>query len=347
VVGTLGLQGTIEKGPGIKLWRDAAVLLRVSADLGLGDDDRAGLLSMYAALRMAPRYRARVADQMGASLHAALYERYEDILLRLVLEQALQRPAILVELGSGVGRILHQYASCLKNEDSAATYKYSLGTMYSGENLPHRENLRLLLGLDFQQRMLVDSAAWLKESKLSSTISDGTLVQILGAVQHLPLMPDHAAFEWATKVVCILFQTIGNQLTPHLRAEMLRKAWDVAKPSGIVLVSAFNGTVFEEQAIPYYADIRASVGKPLYAEARTLLTARGVYSKWMTPQELSDAFDVAGIPGFRVLAADELPIAKRFRDYLQIGSQKRSKSRALVGVAAVGVDFDVTQFPCE
>lgn len=344
LLGVLSLTYPVRKAQGIQLWRDAAILLRIASDLDLSYDERCELLAMYAAFRMAPRYRARVADQLGASLHAALYERYEDILLRGLVEQALERPMVLIELGSGVGRVLHQYASCLKNEGTAAPYKLMFPQMYSGEKLRNLENLKLLLGLDFQERMFSYSNAWLRESKLSSMVTDARLMQVLGTVQHLPFALNGSVFGRATKVVCVLFQTIGNQLTPGLRSEMLRKAWNVVKPSGILLVSAFNGTAFNEQGVPYYADISASVGKPIYSSENTFLSSRGVYSKWMTPDELRETLEEAGIEKFRILTEAELPILHKYQEYLPIESQEFLRKRALVAVASSNRRLDIDRW---
>lgn len=335
----LGLEGELGKARGIQLWRDLAILRRISDRRSLSEAECHELVGMYAAFRMARHYRARVADQLGASLHATLYERYEDILLRVVMSRALADPTVLVELGSGVGRVLHQYASCLRNEETSATYKHHFPLMYEAESLPHSSNLVLLLGLDFQERMLAGSYTWLRESNLGDLIGEARVVQVAGSVQHLPIRFGNHAFGDSIKVVCMLFQTIGNQLTGELRARMLSQAWDAVGEKGALFVSAFNGKAFKEQAVPYYRDIRASVGKMLYSSENTFISSRGVYSKWMTPAELEEAFRLAGIQKFLILTAKDLPIVGHFEKYLDTDSQKKLRKRALVGVAWRGADL--------
>jgi hypothetical protein len=285
---------------------------------------------------MSSYYRKSVADQMYGSIEAISYERYEDVILRLLMNDLLRTDQVaLIEIGGGVGRILHQYGSCISTrEDAARRYRLNFPMMYAPSSLDNPDNLKLIIGLDFQERMLSVATRWLKEkeSRLYALVREGRIVQIRGSARYMPLSLGDPEYDNVYKVVCILFQTLGNQLCRELQIEMLKRAWQLSFPKGLLLVSVFSRKVFHEQAQPYYSSIRKSVGKGMYSENGVFLSSKGVYSRWFEEKELSELFVDAKIENFRIFNGHNLKDFPDFQGYVDLESQNVYKKRALMGI---------------
>ncbi|MEW6216197.1 MAG: hypothetical protein AB1543_00715 [Candidatus Bipolaricaulota bacterium] len=331
----------VESQASRKLWRDLASLRDIVHRAALNEDALFELIGMWGARAMARRYKSTVADQLSGESPATDYERYEDVMLRGVVNSLLKRgPLVLVELGSGVGRILLQYASCLATSRRAARqYRKAFPDMYAPSSVRHSDRLMMLLGVDFEARMLQSSSAWLRQTELYSEVERGLVCQVLGSVQYSPLGKNHDMFGGAAKLVCILFQTIGNQLKRAHRIRMVEQAWDLAQPHGVVLVSAFNGEAFDHVGVPYYKSIQASVGRGIYARNATFLSERGIYSKWMLPQELQDVCARGGMEDALILSDMSLAVFPGFERYIPAKVQAQSRQRSLVAVGATNTEL--------
>jgi hypothetical protein len=313
--------------------------------MGLSEDDVCEVYAILAAEAMASGYREHVADPAFASLEAVNFEKYEDILLRRVIESALEGSdaVALIELGSGPGRLLHQYGSTISTTKGAsAMYRRYEGKMYRPESLRNHERLRLLLGVDFSQVMLRSASRWLVQERLADLIERGRIAQVRATVRELPI--DFTTAEWSgvTRVACILFQTLGNQLSRSLQVAMLESARRCVGESGVVFVSVFNAESFAEQGLPYYQSIEGSVGGIWGLGDRAFLSDRGVYSRWLFPNELTELMEEAGMPGSAVLDQRELVSFPKFDSYIDIHSQERYKRRALVGVYSPHLKVQLT-----
>lgn len=318
-----------------KLWTDIAYLRRSVRNAHLNEDDLYELIAMWGARGMAPRYKSIVADQLFGERHATDYERYEDVLLRTAINVLLRETQlVLVELGSGVGRYLVQYASCAsRNKYAARQYRNAFRQMYEPQSLPDSENLQMLIGIDFEERMLRSANTWMNQTNLSAAIKTGFVTQILGSIQDVPLAVEHGVFGGATKLVCVMFQTIGNQLTEAHRIHLLRKAWQLTQPNGVLFLSAFNGETFDSQGVPYYESIQASVGRPIFMTDATFVSEKGIYSKWMFPRELEETCHKAGIRKPLILTTRNLAVFDDYDRYIPIDNQALLKNRALVAIA--------------
>lgn len=315
-------------------------------DGNLSEDQQRELFGILASELMASGYREHVADPAQASMEAVSYERYEDILLRQVMNFVLagDQPVVLVELGSGVGRLLHQYGSGISTNDEACIYYRRLGPqLYRPDYLPNGDNLRLIVGVDFSRYMLKKSVAWLQSDRLGPLIREGRIAQLLGTIRSLRLGFDDGVLTNSVRVVCILFQTIGNQLGSDLQVEMLKKAKDIAGPDGVVFVSAFNGEAFDQQSKAYYESIVRSVGQAWYWGDDFFLSKKGVYSKWMRPDEMKRLFRQADMKQAVVLNDDMLPVFEDYARYTAVNKQIRYKRRAIIGVYADGFGKDLVK----
>jgi uncharacterized protein YbaR (Trm112 family) len=313
-----------------------ARLLKLCSQFGMSFEDTCEIASMWASYAMSPYYRKSVADQMYGAIEAISYERYEDILLRLIMNDLLKAKKVaLIEIGSGVGRVLHQYGSCISiREDAAPRYRLNFPQLYAPNSLNRPDNLRLIIGLDFQQKMLRIATLWLreKESRLFDLVKEGRIIQIKGSARYMPFSLNNPEYSNIYKVVCILFQTLGNQLTRELQVDMLKKAWQLVFPEGLLIVSVFNREVFDEQALPYYFGIKKSVGNKVYLKDGTFLSSKGVYSRWFQEEELKSLFVDANIKDFTILSGRGFKGFSDFQGYLNLESQNIYKRRALIGI---------------
>lgn len=327
-------------GDQVSACRGIAAALRVCREFDLNLKETHELIGILGSHLMSPGYKRYVADQMYASIEAVSYEKYEDIILRAMLNGFLiDTPVILIELGSGVGRLLHQYGSCISGRiDAAIPYRRHLPLLYEQHSIAGIDNLKFILGMDFEWRMIKLASRWLREERLYDHVEDGRISQVLGSTLHPPLSFEGVPNEDTIKIVCILFQTLGNQTLRELQIDMIRKAWQLASPNGIVLVSVFNAKSFEEQAPIYYSSIRKSVGSAIYCRDGVFFSSKAVYSKWFDPDELKKLFGETDIRNFIIYDNDSLVEFPEYSEYLNLQSQRLYKKRALIGVACSKTD---------
>jgi hypothetical protein len=328
-----------------RLLARVASLLHIARDMGLSDDDVCEVYAILAAQAMAAGYREHVADPAHASLEAVNFEKYEDILFRKVMESALQASdaVALIELGSGPGRLLHQYGSTISTTKGASEmYRRYEREMYRPDSLRHHERLRLLLGVDFSQDMLRSASRWLVQERLADLIESGRLAQVRATVRELPIDFDTPEWHGVTRVACILFQTLGNQLSRSLQIAMLESAKRCVGDSGVVFVSVFNAESFAKQGQQYYESIEGSVGGIWGLGERAFLSDRGVYSRWLFPAEMSDLMEAAGMHDAVVLDERELVSFPKLASYIDVASQESYKRRALVGLYSPSLKIKLT-----
>jgi len=184
---------------------------------------------------------------------------------------------------------------------------------------------------------------WLKGSKIFDLVSQkGQIIQILGSIRHCNLSFKGSRFEKTSKIACILFQTLGNQISRELQIDLLRKAWEFVSPNGVVFVSVFNSAAFETQGRPYYSSIKGSVGRAIYWKDNVFLSSRGVYSKWFTVKEVEKLFKEAGIENYpTVLNGNTLKSFPQYDRYIDSNIQKVVKERGIIGIAGLPKAKDV------
>ncbi len=327
-----------------RLLSQVAALLALAREMRLDADDVREVYAILAGEAMAAGYWRHVADPARASMEAVNYEKYEDILLRKVMSSALaQSDAVaLLELGSGPGRLLHQYGSTISSRRDACQVYRRLGPkLYRPSSLPDHDRLRLVLGVDFADDMLQSASKWLVQDKLGDLIVEGRIAQVRATVRDLPFAFSSPEWDGTTRVACILFQTLGNQLSRDLQVEMLRAANLCIGERGVVFVSVFNAQSFDEQGRQYYESIEGSVGPAWAFDDRSFLSKFGVYSRWLFPEELRDLMADADMGDASVLTGETLRLFPEYESYIDVARQDRYKRRALIGVYARGLDVEV------
>jgi hypothetical protein len=321
-----------------------ATLVRMKGQSKCSDADIREVYSILTAEAMSEGYRQHIADPVVASEEAVNYEKYEDILLRRAMESCLANndDVALIELGSGPGRVLHQYGSVVSNRPGACKKYRAMGAeLYSPESLENRDRIRLILGIDFAHDMLQSAAQWFQQDLLDDLVRDGRISQVCAAVSEVPVNFDLPAWQGTSRVACILFQTLGQQIGREAQLEMLNAARRLIGERGIVFVSVFNAEAFEREGLAYYESVRGSVGEPWCRGDRSFISERGVYSKWFWPDELRSLFDEADMQEAVVLDTKELPTFSNYR-YIDAATQEKYKRRVLIGVFARGVDFSLS-----
>jgi len=316
--------------------RDLATILKTCKETGLDVKDANEAISILGSRGMSRGYRRYVADLLYASSEAVDYEKYEQILLRKIVNCFLAegKSTVLVEIGSGVGRILHQYGCCISERtDACVPYRRYCPALYGHGSLVYPKGLRLLVGVDFEPRMVYYAMRWLQENNIYNLIREGQIIQVLGPVRHIKLSFKDTRYNEAIRFVCILFQTLGNQIGEESQIEMLKKAWEFASPRGLIFVSVFNASAFRDQAPSYYSSIKKSVGPALYCDRGVFLSSKGVYSKWFKKDELERLFDKAGFANYRVFDQKSLRTFSQYDTYISLDDQKSSKKRAIIGIA--------------
>jgi len=316
-----------------KLLRQLAYVLQRCHEMDLNPKETKLVVGMLGSKNMSYEYKTHIADVLSGSIEASGYELYEEIALREnVVKEVIKNNTALIEIGSGVGRLLHQYGSRIKRKLSSRGERYRrfLRLLYSYDP-QYARHLKLILGLDFERRMINEASSWLKASGLWPLVQSQRIMQVLALAStfNVNINPSYH------KIVTSLFQTLGNQLGEALQIDMLKKAREFASPNGTVFISVFNASVFETYAKSYYRSIEASVGKAIYCKDSVFLSSRGVFSLWFTPEKIRKLCKEAGYGKIKILSDGNLKPFAHFNDYLKTREQERFKRRAIFAIAHI------------
>lgn len=316
-----------------KLLRQLAYVLQRCNEMDLNPKETKLVVGMLGSKNMSYEYKTHIADVLSGSIEASGYELYEEIALREnVVKEVINNNTVLIEIGSGVGRLLHQYGSRIKRKLSfrGERYRRFLRLLYSYDS-QYAKHLKLILGLDFERRMMNEASSWLKASGLWSLVRSQRIMQVLALASTFSVNINRSYH----RIVTSLFQTLGNQLGEPLQIDMLKKAKELASPGGTVFISVFNASVFESYAESYYKSIEASVGKAIYCEDSVFLSSRGVFSLWFTPEKLRKLCKEAGFSKIKILSNDNLEPFADYDNYIKTKEQERFKKRAIFAITQV------------
>jgi uncharacterized protein YbaR (Trm112 family) len=276
-------------------------LTRKETKSKLTDDDKNLVKQIMASNNMAPNYRRFVADSMlDAPQSAYLYERYEDLYLRDLLEEQIRdmdKDIVFAEVGSGPGRYLVQLGARMSQHKRVASrYREhtETGPLYEFNAL-YKERLKKVIGIDYAEEMIHSGLEWLESTRLDDLVDSDVIFQIIAAAQYLTMDFGGTPYENTHKIVTCMFQTMGNQMSHNLQVHLLKKMKEFAQPSGVVVLSVFNEGVFDKYVDPYYRVIKRSIGKlkEVNKEAKSIMTTYGVYSKWLSKKGVNELFSEA------------------------------------------------------
>jgi len=303
--------------------------------------------------RMSKAYRQMVVDPHTGVEAAVHYEKYEDLFLRTRMREFIERSdgnhkgVVFIEVGSGPGRYLVQFGGKIESNDNACEQfrKNSASSdLYSYDPL-YEKNLKLIVGIDFSERMIRSALEWLKQNKLCDLFLNDRIVMIQAASQFLNLSFQDTPYKDSHKIVTCVFQTLGNQMERSLQIDLLKKMYKWAQPHGIIFVSVFNRGVFHHYFEPYYLGIEETIG-PIHRDEESLekailKTKWGVYSRWFDRKALRDLFRDAGIRNVDIRSGSGLrsglPLfrKKKETDYLNTNDQKLVRERAIFATVKI------------
>lgn len=299
--------------------------------------------------KMVPSYHENVVDPFSSAPRARFIERYEDLYIDSVLDEYTKNKkekVIFIEMGVGTGRYLIRYGSRLLNKEEQHPLKSGVCQAYRKDpilrkhysyDVNYDRNLRMLIGIDFQEGMIERSIQNLKSMKLYSLFGKRILL-FVGVGQYFDLALEQVdEFKNSFKVITCVFQTLGNQ-KEELQIELLKALKRLALPRGVIVVSVFNKEMFDEFGLKkfYAIDVKPTVGElredPEALELRkegTLITSKGVYSRWFSREDLKRIFKSAGLK-VTLRSADQLDT---FEDTAYISENMQKKYGKILIIA--------------
>lgn len=320
-------------------------------ELKLTEDEENLVKQIIASDNMAPGYRHFVVDSMEyAPSSAYFYERFEDLFLLSLLEKQmkdLERDLLFAEVGSGPGRYLVQLgAKATKRVDACQRYRAhpEIGSFYQFDRA-YEERLKMIIGIDFSQKMIEMALKWLSDTKLDALLFSDRILQVIAGAQYLTLNFEDTVCWDTYKIVTCMFQTMGNQLSPELQIQLLKKMKEFAQPKGTIVLSVFNKRVFDEYVDPYYKMIKKSIGelKKVDRTEKSITTDLEVYSRWMDEEEVSRLFREAGYnlkkvqirAGIKDPEKGGMPEYPKNHTYVPKTAQKAARERGIIATAEI------------
>jgi len=331
---------------------------------GLSLPEREVISGIKWSEKMVPSYHENVVDPYSSAFGARFIERYEDLYIDSVLDSYFknkQMKVVFIEMGAGTGRYLIRYGSRILDSDISSEKKpYSplrpfrksrvcwqyrkdktLNRYYTFDKY-YNKNLRLLVGIDYQEGMIRKCKENLSEMKLHSLLGKRILL-LVGSAQYLDLAFDRIdRFRDSFKVVTCVFQTLGNQ-TEESQILLLKTLKRLASPKGKILVSVFNKQRFVDFGLNvfYKYEVAPTVGRTrddLQAlEMRKkgiLLTDRGVYSEWFSEEDLERRFEASGLSA-TIKSNEKLPDFEEDTNYIDKKMQSEVKKTLIVAESDV------------
>lgn len=291
---------------------------------------------IFASHNMMDKYREIIADPLTSIHHSAFAtfsEKYEDLYLNQIINDLInKRPKnkiILIEAGSGPGRVLIRYGSNIsKNFKASKIYKSKncLKKLYNYQK-EYDNRFSLIIGIDFEKDMLKQSLQWLRECNLEHLLNS-RLFLICGAIQQLFLDFSSPIYKEHVKIVTSQFNTLGNQRTHWFRVRYLKSLLKLAKPKGIIEIGTFNAEMFHKALSQYYKLVTEAYGNIISTkrelEKGIIRTDKDIYTKWFSIEEFKKLLSDANFPieDTQILTGDELPIWEEYHEYIPVKHQK-------------------------
>lgn len=244
--------------------------------------------------RIASSYDEALIDKSTAEESSLAYEKFEDIYLDLTLQEYVSKgPVIFIEIGSGTGRYIVRYGC--KVSETADHTEVPYDSMFD-------KNLKLIIGVDFSLEMLKECYKNLKEKKLMQEyLRRIFLINDYGETFSLAF--DRVEeYQRSQKVVCCMFNTLGNIDPEERRILVLKRLHDLIYPRGIGVISVFNKDELSEIGFSYY--LHEKVKKLILPPKPKKLifdTEKGyVYTDdfvghWFSFDEMKKLFSIAGL----------------------------------------------------
>jgi len=194
--------------------------------------------------RISLLYDEALVDKTTAERTSLDYEIFEDTYLDSLLKEHLNKePVILIEIGAGTGRYIARYGCMMSRNADHSEIPY---------NPKFDANLKLIIGVDFSLPMLKELYEKLDEKKLMNEYNRRIfLVNDYGEIFSLSFNRV-AEYKKSQKIVCCVFNTLGNIDPEKRRILVLKRIHDLIYPKGIGIISVFNRDELNSIGIPYY-----------------------------------------------------------------------------------------------
>jgi hypothetical protein len=248
-------------------------------------------------------YWKRVSEEYddAFSIHSDLhepgsiaYEEFEDTQIEEIMEMLVSSgPTVFVEIGSGTGRYVHKYG-CKMCKSSKEGIGFNFDPRYD-------KNLKLIIGIDCSFPMIKKSLNRLRVAGLAGELWNRILlINAYGEESFLDLN-SLRKFRDSQKVVCCVFNTLGNVEPYNRRLMILRNMRKLALPNGIVIVSVFTAETdkdFQEESVSYYT--HPSVKRLIRPRSMLSFISRTVrtddfVSHWFKRSEIESLMRKAGL----------------------------------------------------
>jgi len=325
---------------------------------------------------MALSYNSNVVDERTSADVARYLEKCEEILVDKIINLNLRKRnegTILLEIGVGTGRNLIRYGSRIigNSQESDSHFVQSekpeehqnciiLGSEKKYRKYPvfkdcnsvgdaYYKNLKLAIGIDFEESMIRQCLSLMKGRGLKSLIGNRIFL-FLAAGQYFNLDFEKSdEYQRCFRIITCQFQTLGNQHRKQ-QIELLENMKRLAWPKGKVIVSVFNRDKFFDFGLNiFYKDVLPTVGSPSNNSSALkmrnqgiLVTDRGVYSQWFTKTELIELFRVAGMEAKIVSDENESIYNSEHIDY-KARKQYKDVARDVLIIAEADVSDRATK----
>lgn len=237
--------------------------------------------------RVSPSYDDALLMKGKAEKKSIEYETFEDAYMDVVLNELLKKGSVIfIELGCGTGRYMVRY-----------------GAM-SSENAEHDEviydsrfdkNLKAVVGVDFSLPMLEKSLKKMREEGLEKEHNNRIFLINDYAEAFSLAFSRVAKYQKCQKLVCCMFNTLGNIDPEERRLFVLETIHDLIHPDDIGVISVFNQAEMATLGRDYYFDgkIQKLVAPPKtktirfeseYGELRT----DDFIGHWFVPKRLEE-----------------------------------------------------------
>lgn len=180
--------------------------------------------------RIADCYDVALVNEDTAEIESRNFEDFEEEYVQSIINEQVKNGNKLtfIEIGCGTGRYLKQLVS--------------------------NENIKLLIGIDFSQKMVENAITNIKKFNFPGTF-DNKVIMVRGLGEKVLVSPwrSNTTRDTIPIVICA-FNTLGNIETAERRFEIINNIKQAIGENGVGIISVFNTDFFSDLGMKYYMD---------------------------------------------------------------------------------------------
>jgi len=235
-------------------------------------------------------------------------EREQDLLIDTIKSLiTVKHNVVVIEIGAGTGRSLF---SCRQDVRLMNKCLYFIG-IDNAETMTHIAMIKRNQLRDSQEISYNDSKKFvfltLDGENLNRYFYSGRIKRPESRIDRKNLIAlnrlNDELYSSATKIICILLNTLGN-ISPSNRVRVLEAMVKAIPPGGMIILSLFDGSSFQQGALGLYQSIAPMVGKVVqndfYYDTYEL-KAKEYYSHWFIPQEAAELVQSVGFQDVEII----------------------------------------------